>query len=265
MKVKNFISTTLIAVAIAVVTVSAAAQVVVTPDNTQGWSTDETTGAGSVTFVVDASAPGAGALRLTTGGPADRAQYQHGTATLLSAITELSYDTKQVSGPPEASVAYQLESCLISATPTTCAGYTTLNFEPYLNPLSGPIVPGVWQSWDVDAGLFWSTRTVTCSNGTINGGAGGSGGLYTLEAIETACPNAAVFNHYVNIGTGATLPYDIYTDLVNFNGTTYDFEPFLVASTKDQCKNGGWMTTFRDDGSAFRNQGDCIQYVNTGR
>ena len=31
------------------------------------------------------------------------------------------------------------------------------------------------------------------------------------------------------------------------------------------CKNGGWRTLFRADGSAFRNQGDCIQYVNTGK
>lgn len=31
------------------------------------------------------------------------------------------------------------------------------------------------------------------------------------------------------------------------------------------CKNGGWRTLFRADGSSFKNQGDCIQYVNTGR
>lgn len=260
----KFIS--LIAIAIAFVfTASAGAQIVVTPTNTQGWSTDETTGTGEVNFVIDASAPGAGALQLKTYGAWDRAQYQHGTSTLLSAITELSYDTKQVSGPPEASAAYQLESCLNGATPTICNGYTTLNYEPYLNPAAGPIVAGIWQSWDVDAGLFWSTRTVTCPNGTINGGAGGSGGLYSLSALQAACPNAVVFNHYVNIGSGATLPYDIYTDTVNFNGTVYDFEPFIVANNANQCKKSGWMTVFRADGSPFRNQGDCIQYVNTGK
>lgn len=31
------------------------------------------------------------------------------------------------------------------------------------------------------------------------------------------------------------------------------------------CKDGGWQDLTRGDGSAFRNQGDCIQYVNTGR
>lgn len=34
---------------------------------------------------------------------------------------------------------------------------------------------------------------------------------------------------------------------------------------RDACKNGGWMNYTRADGSTFRNQGDCIQYVNTGK
>ena len=38
-----------------------------------------------------------------------------------------------------------------------------------------------------------------------------------------------------------------------------------VPTNKDQCKNGGWMTLSRPDGSPFKNQGDCIQFVNTGK
>ena len=34
---------------------------------------------------------------------------------------------------------------------------------------------------------------------------------------------------------------------------------------KDQCKNNGWQTLSRPDGTPFKNQGDCIQYVNTGK
>ena len=37
-----------------------------------------------------------------------------------------------------------------------------------------------------------------------------------------------------------------------------------VASSADDCKDGGWQSVFRSDGSAFKNQGDCMQYVNTG-
>ena len=36
-------------------------------------------------------------------------------------------------------------------------------------------------------------------------------------------------------------------------------------ANQNQCKNGGWQTRTRLDGSAFKNQGDCIQYVNTGK
>jgi hypothetical protein len=38
-----------------------------------------------------------------------------------------------------------------------------------------------------------------------------------------------------------------------------------VATSKDGCKNDGWKTLVRSDGSTFKNQGDCIQYVNTGK
>jgi gamma-glutamyltranspeptidase/glutathione hydrolase len=39
----------------------------------------------------------------------------------------------------------------------------------------------------------------------------------------------------------------------------------IPIGTKEACTNGGWRLWTRPDGSAFRNQGDCIQFVNTGR
>ena len=41
--------------------------------------------------------------------------------------------------------------------------------------------------------------------------------------------------------------------------------PLPVATDKDQCKQSGWDSIFRGSGGVFRNQGDCIQYVNTGK
>jgi len=38
-----------------------------------------------------------------------------------------------------------------------------------------------------------------------------------------------------------------------------------VATNKDDCKEGGWADLTREDGTSFKNQGDCIQYVNTGK
>jgi hypothetical protein len=38
-----------------------------------------------------------------------------------------------------------------------------------------------------------------------------------------------------------------------------------VPATEMDCKQGGWTRAVRADGSTFKNQGDCIQYVNTGK
>jgi hypothetical protein len=57
-------------------------------------------------------------------------------------------------------------------------------------------------------------------------------------------------------------------------GSGYDaasqaLQTFTVSArtppNSDACKNGGWVTYTRKDGSEFKNQGDCIQYVNTGK
>ncbi len=46
---------------------------------------------------------------------------------------------------------------------------------------------------------------------------------------------------------------------INFEATNQ------VVANKDQCKNDGWKTRTRADFSTFKNQGDCIQYANTGK
>ncbi|HSV63940.1 MAG TPA: hypothetical protein VLH83_11405 [Chthoniobacterales bacterium] len=38
-----------------------------------------------------------------------------------------------------------------------------------------------------------------------------------------------------------------------------------VPTTEAQCKNGGWTTAAHPDGSPFKNQGDCVQFVNNGK
>jgi hypothetical protein len=265
MKARKLLTVTFMATLVALVTIGTVvtamdSTIVVTPTNQQGWSTADTRPGGTVTFVVDNTAPaGVGALRLTTDATTTaKAQYLHAENTPLAGVTELSYYTKQVSGPVIAAPAYQVIAFLNGTS-----GFTTLVFEPYQNLQLGPIIPNEWQSWDVDSGFFWSTRTVTCSNGTILGTSGGPA-TYTLAQINGICPNAVVIGYGVNIGTNNPL-YDVETDLFNFNGTTYDFEPYLVATNANQCKNGGFTVAKRADGSSFKNQGDCIQYVNTGK
>ena len=250
---------------------------VVTPTSSQGWSTADTRPGGAVNFVLDSTAPaGVGALQLTSNATiTSKAQYMHAANTPLANVIDLSYWTKQVSAPfAGANASYQLPVCLggfnspvTFTNPSGCTGFTTFVFEPYQNNGSAPpsplVVPNQWQYWDVDAGQFWSSRTVNAGGACVVVAGFGGPPFYSLAQLQTNCPNAIAVGFGVNIGSNNP-SYDVYTDLVTFNSVTYDFEPFAVATVKDQCKNDGWMTFRREDGSSFKNQGDCVQYVNTG-
>src|SRR5580765_3980437 len=94
LKLKNILIKSLVTVsAVTVFALSALAQVVVTPADPQGWTTDDTRPGGTVSFVVDGTAPGGvGALRLTTNATTTaKAQYMHAAATPLADVNELKY------------------------------------------------------------------------------------------------------------------------------------------------------------------------------
>lgn len=255
----------------------AATTVVVTPSNTQGWSTADTTTGGAVNYINDATSPfPTGALQLTTDSTTSaKAQYMKylTTGTPLSDVTTLGYQTKQVSASfDQGDPSYQLPVYLNGGT----SGFTTLVYEPYQN---GTVTNGDWQSWNVAGGQFWSSRSVTCSNGSVVAGGGGAP-FYTLSDIQTMCPQAVVIGYGVNVGSNNP-SYNVETDGFIFNDTTYDFE--LVAPTatpsptvspsitpspspvigpptnKDECKDNGWRTF---NNPTFRNQGECVSYTN---
>jgi hypothetical protein len=252
----------------------AASNTVVTPDSTQGWSTADTRTGGAVNFINDATAPaGSGALQLTTDGTTtSKAQYLHAANTPLSSVTSLSYYTKQ--NAPSGTVAdasYQLVLCLTGVTSNTSSNcspgltgtpnptsFATLVYEPYQGG-QGTVANNTWQQWKIDStGLFWSTRTVVCSNGTITGSPGGPA-AYTLTQIQTACPDAVAVGYGVNIGTNNP-GYDVETDLFNFNGATYDFELHVGPPLhKSQCKNDGYKDF--NTPTTFKSESECLRYV----
>jgi hypothetical protein len=230
----------------------AATTVVVTPANTQGWSTADTRPGGAVNYVSDATAPGGSALQLTTDATtAAKAQYLHDANTPLSAVSELAYSTKQNSASfVGGDASYQL---LVNLDGTP-GSFTTLVFEPYEN---GVVTPGTWQNWDVDQGQFWSSKSFASGTCAVVAGAGGPP-FYTLAQLQTLCPNAVVVGFGVNVGT-FNPSYDVETDLVDFDGTVYDFQ--LAPTSASQCKNGGWQNY---SNPTFKNQGDCVSFAATG-
>ncbi len=245
----------LLALSMLIPSITLAATTTVTSANTQGWSTADTRPGGTVTYVADATSPyPSGALQLTTDATTTaKAQYMHTSAAALSDVTDLSYATKQVSGPIYADPSYQLAVDLNGAA---TGGFTTLVYEPYQN---GTITPVVWQTWDVDAGQFWSSRSF--SEGTCIVTAGGGGApFYDLAALKVACPDAVVVGFGVNIGSNNP-GYDVYTDGVAFNGTVYNFELYNSPTDKNQCKKNGYKEYTDQNGNTFKNQGQCKKYV----
>jgi hypothetical protein len=76
---------------------------------------------------------------------------------------------------------------------------------------------------------------------------------------------------YCDGGTGGTGTFRLDAAQGSCNWTGYQPSISVQAQyintppNKDACKDGGWQNYTRADGSTFKNQGDCIQYVNTGK
>jgi hypothetical protein len=82
-------------------------------------------------------------------------------------------------------------------------------------------------------------------------------------------PYAAALAKYANYPVvSVSLVVDPgYGQIVRFDNTVVDQTLYTYDQPvdKDECKKNGWQSLTREDGSTFKNQGDCIQYVNTGK
>jgi hypothetical protein len=195
----------------------------------------------------------------------------------LSDLTALSYSTYDVSNAPNGQQFPYLE-LNINQGGTGTTPDDALFFEPpYQAPGTGgtdcahqaATVMGTWQQWDALHGCWWS------NDGDLNPGTG-SGTLTDYLALH---PNATIVNSStgggVHLLVGFASPNDRFDGNVDAfriatssSDTTYNFEPtppIVTPASKDNCMKGGWQTVTRADGSPFKNQGDCIQYVNTGK
>ena len=221
--------------------------------------------AGDGEFRVGPATPplGVGSYELTTPTGADKAtlfNFDH-TGTQLSDIDAISYSTYRSAGDLQQVAALNIQVDVNGAAP---GGFTTLVFEPVYNTGQGAVEDDVWQNWDAfdgDSAIWWSSNPIP--------GAPNRDTFVTWDTIVAANPDAVIIGGFgVNQGSGnpgLITAVDKLTLGYGDDSVTYDFEPYRVATTLDQCKNSGWQTTRRADGSTFKNQGDCIQYVNTGR
>jgi hypothetical protein len=245
-----------------------ATTIVVSPVTPNGWAffDDNGNGNGGGAFAIGpAVAPlgaGSAGLNLT----ASNAGWALGAAILggtrFADLTTVAYSTYRQSVDAGNNLAIALQFNFdADVTDAANAWQGRLVFEPY-QTFSGGVTQGTWQTWDALAGKWWRSSGALCAQATP----------CTMAQVLANWPNAGVHPVFSGVvlkaGSGWTTfagNTDKLTIGVSGNDVTYDFEPFVVAATKEQCMDGGWSGVKRADGSSFKNQGDCIQYVNTGK
>ncbi|MBD0369865.1 MAG: hypothetical protein ICV60_03360 [Pyrinomonadaceae bacterium] len=262
--------------------------VVVTPASLNGWTISEVPTQTDVDFVNGPGTPplGTGSAQLSiasTPGAGDQAAQLRNpnyAGTKLSDLTALSYSTYVQSFGSGGQAPYILLNIDLDNNGTID---DFLFFEPvyqngtYSTIFGGDTVPdqcagnpacvslNTWQTWNALIGGWWSA----------NESAGGPP-LITLDKYIEEHPDATIVNSasgggvriVAGFGEGAWNGFignvDAFTIGVSACNTTYNFEPQIGPPTDaNQCKNNGWKTY--NTPRAFKNQGDCIQYVNTGK
>jgi hypothetical protein len=225
-----------------------------------------TRNAGNGTFRSGPGTPpaGIGSFETVTPTGADKAtlfNYDH-INTKLADIDKISYATYRTAGAaPNQVPSINIQ---VDVNGAAAGGFTTLVFEPVYNTTQGTVQDGVWQTWDAYNGgnaIWWSTRDIP--------GVCAFNCFVTWSSIVAANPDAIILGGFgINQGSGnpaLTAASDALTIGYEGDCITYNFEPYRIATTKDDCKLGGWQSVRRADGSTFQNQGQCIQYVNTGK
>jgi hypothetical protein len=215
---------------------------------------------------------GVGSIELVTPTGIDKVtlfNFDH-IGTALADIDKLGYSTYRTAGSASQVTALNIQVDVNGVddpnTPVVenPGGFTTLVFEPVYNLNQGAVQDGVWQTWDAYSGgqaIWWSSNPIP--------GAPNRDTFVTWDTIVQANPDAVIVGGFgINQGSGnpaLTAASDALTIGSNGDCITYNFDPYRVATTKEDCKNGGY-NNFRDaQGNQFKNQGQCIQFVNNGK
>ena len=210
---------------------------------------------------------GVGSYEMVTPTGADKAtlfNFDH-VGTSLADVNKIGYSTYRSTGTLQQVAALNIQVDINGDAP---GGFTTLVFEPVYNTGQGAVVSGTWQTWDAymgGAAIWWSSNPINVAPNRDT--------FVTWQSIVDNNPDAVIVGGFgINQGSGnpalttasdnLSLGYGTGADAVC---VTYDFEPFRVATSKDDCKDGGWQNVKTAGGASFKNQGQCVQYVNTGK
>jgi len=142
--------------------------------------------------------------------------------------------------------------------PSQCIYYTTVNPLTHWNDNSyGNNTTANSQGVEGSAAALAPVNNIAQNSQNITFG-DYPGGAQTLQA------NATYSYELYAVAAGAG-PNGTKLASVSITVVVGEGGAVCVPTTEDDCKNGGWKTHFRPDGTPFKNQGDCIQYHNTGK
>lgn len=237
----------------------------------------------TVVAVPNDAAPGFSFGSFASGGGAKTDMYfppttLFGRNVTLGEIARMSYWTKSGSthtvDPRDWYLAIYTEPYVGDAS-TSWYG-VRIGSEPYFSAnLDDPA--GTWSNWSTDG----AANTLRFFEST-QGAPGANFGSYTDpdwdtfvggSALGSGEPYAGQTVMYFSVQTGSawaagfTGQLDgLRIELTDGSVATVNFEAFgNIARDKDACKNGGWQTLVRANGTPFKNQGACVSYVNTGK
>lgn len=233
---------------------------------------------GKYQFVAGPAAAGVGSVRFQTIGTE---RWNMSTSmfggTPLNSITALKFNTFQPSAGQGVNCAAAASECAVYLNFDVDFGTGLPGYQRrlvYVPAVNGTVAFDTWQEWNaIASGALW-TWSGYIANG--NKWPDGNTAQYrtwsdVLAAFPAAHVNEDPGSSQLLFRAGEPYPagfvgyFDKATIGVSGNDVIYDFEPYQVATDKDACKGGGWQNLRRADGSTFKNQGDCIQYVNTGK
>jgi len=89
--------------------------------------------------------------------------------------------------------------------------------------------------------------------------------IFYTGGPDSGYPNWAAFVAAHPTWHVGAIPFVIADDAGFWTVSNVHLGEAAATSDKNNCKSGGWKDLERADGSSFKNQGDCIQYVNTGK
>lgn len=117
--------------------------------------------------------------------------------------------------------------------------------EKYHFAVDGVLRPGV--------AYYWFNHASNAARGGV--AADGSDDRYLVWDLNDLASGA----FECDSASGTCLGWDKSSDI---NVQVFAAQ---VATDAVDCKTGGWATMVRADGSTFKNQGDCVSYVETGK